>query len=209
MGALLVAGLCFFLAGNNTIRGATTNVSWIASSPADYSVAADWDKGFVPGLGGPGPSYVVLFTNNVACNYFSNSVAVLDTNWIGQMSVGAWDNSAGTFAMNGGTLLVSNNLNDYAVTIRVNIDKSYRDDKGDYAAATGMKDYIEIGVLGADVKDSSGRTVKRFLHRKKYWLTQGEHTMTITVAGEPKAVAVDPLGMLIDPNEGDNYKNIE
>src|ERR1700722_6615776 len=117
MGALLVAGLCFFLAGNNTIRGATTNVSWIASSPADYSVAADWDKGFVPGLGGPGPSYVVLFTNNVACNYFSNSVAVLDTNWIGQMSVGAWDNSAGTFAMNGGTLLVSNNLNDYAVTI--------------------------------------------------------------------------------------------
>jgi ABC-type transport system involved in multi-copper enzyme maturation permease subunit len=99
--------------------------------------------------------------------------------------------------------------NEYAVTIRVNIDKSYRDDNGDYAAATGMKDYIEIGVLGADAKDSSGRTVKRFLHRKKYWLTQGEHTMTIMVTGEPKAVAVDPLGTLIDQNEGDNYKRIE
>jgi hypothetical protein len=29
------------------------------------------------------------------------------------------------------------------------------------------------------------------------------------VVGEPKAVAVDPLGMLIDRNEGDNYKTIE
>jgi hypothetical protein len=99
--------------------------------------------------------------------------------------------------------------NEYAVTIRVNIDKNYRDDKGDDVAATGMKDYIEIGVLGADTKDSTGRTVKWFLHRKKYWLTQGEHTMTITVTGEPKAVAVDPLGTLIDPNVGDNYKTIE
>ena len=99
--------------------------------------------------------------------------------------------------------------NEYAVTIRVNIDKSYRDDKGDDVEATGMKDYIEIGVLGADVKDSSGRTVKRFLHRKKYWLTRGEHTMTIILTGEPKAVAVDPLGTLIDHNEGDNYKSIK
>jgi len=99
--------------------------------------------------------------------------------------------------------------NEYAVTIRVDIDKSYRDDKGDDVPAVGMKDYIEIGVLGADAKDADGRTVKRFLHRKKYWLTQGEHTITVTVLGEPKAVAVDPLGMLIDRNEGDNYKRIE
>jgi hypothetical protein len=99
--------------------------------------------------------------------------------------------------------------NEYAVTIRVNIDKIWKDDKGDDVPAIGMKDYIEIGVLGADAKDPDGRTVKRFLHRKKYWLTQGEHTMTITVTGEPKAVAVDPLGTLMDQNWGDNYKQIE
>ena len=99
--------------------------------------------------------------------------------------------------------------NEYAVKIRVNIAKSYRDDKGNDVPAVGMKDYIEIGVLGADVKDPSGRTVKRFLHRKKYWLTQGEHTITVTVMGEPREAAVDPLGTLIDSNGGDNYKQIE
>jgi hypothetical protein len=95
------------------------------------------------------------------------------------------------------------------VTIRVNIEKNYRDNKGDDVPATGMKDYIEIGVLGADVKDATGRTVKRFLRRKKYWLTQGEHTITVRVVGEPKAAAVDPLGTPIDRNGGDNYKTIE
>ncbi len=99
--------------------------------------------------------------------------------------------------------------NVYAVTIRFRIDKFYRDEKGNDVPAVGMKDYIEIGVLGADAKDADGRTVKRFLHRKKYWLTQGEHTMTVTVVGEPKAAAVDPLGTLIDRNGGDNYKGIE
>jgi hypothetical protein len=99
--------------------------------------------------------------------------------------------------------------NEYAVTIRVNIDKSYRDDNGNDVPAVGMKDYIGIGVLGADAKDADGRTVKRFLHRKKYWLTRGEHTITVTVVGEPSAAAVDPLGILIDRNQGDNYKRIE
>jgi ABC-2 type transport system permease protein len=99
--------------------------------------------------------------------------------------------------------------NEYAVTIRVNIDKSYRDDKGNDVPAVGMKDYIEIAVLGADAKDADGRTVQRFLHRKKYWLTQGEHTIKVTVTGEPKAAAVDPFNVLIDQNVWDNYKRIE
>ncbi len=98
--------------------------------------------------------------------------------------------------------------NEYSVTLRIKIDKLWKDDKGNDVPAVGMKDYIEIGVLGSDVKDSIGRTVKRFLHRKKYWLTQGEHTITVTVTGEPKAAAVDPLGVLIDRNTGDNYKII-
>jgi len=125
----------------------------------------------------------------------------LDDTW---KKVTFYDNSiAGVSAVKTGR------PNEYAVTIRVNIYKSYRDDKGNDVAAVGMKDYIEIGVLGADAKDADGRTMKRFLHRKKYWLTQGEHTITVIVVGEPKAVAVDPLGMLIDRNEGDNFKRIE
>lgn len=71
----------------------------------------------VPGGSGPGFSDAALFTNNVACNYYSNSGAILDNYWVGQMSLGAWNNSTGTFIMNGGTLQVSNALNYYAVTI--------------------------------------------------------------------------------------------
>ncbi len=108
----------------------------------------------------------------------------------------------------GVTAVKTGRANEYTVTMRVNIDKRYRDDKGNDVPAVGMKDYIEIGVLGGDVKDPGGRTVKRFLHRRKYWLTRGEHTITVTVAGEPKAVAVDPLGVLVDGNGGDNYKTI-
>ncbi|HEV2454450.1 MAG TPA: autotransporter-associated beta strand repeat-containing protein, partial [Verrucomicrobiae bacterium] len=113
---LLLPLIGLFLAGNLT-RGATVNFNWIATTPDDYSVAGDWDQGAVPGAGSPGFNDAALFTNNVACNYYSNSTAVLDNVWVGQMSLGAWNNSTGTFVMNGGTLLVSNAPNDYAVTI--------------------------------------------------------------------------------------------
>ncbi|HEX3628434.1 MAG TPA: glycoside hydrolase family 2 TIM barrel-domain containing protein [Verrucomicrobiae bacterium] len=112
----LLPWLSFFFASDSTF-GATTNFSWIATSPADYSVAGDWDQGTVPGGNAPGFNYAALFTNNVACNYYSNSSAVLDNDWVGQMSLGAWNNSTGAFVMNGGTLLVSNAPNSYAVTI--------------------------------------------------------------------------------------------
>ena len=53
--------------------------------------------------------------------------------------------------------------------MRVNIDKRYRDDKGNDVPTVGvMRDYVEIGVLGADVKDPGGRTVKRFLLEPKF-----------------------------------------
>lgn len=116
-GLILSAFLAAFLATANSSAGATTNVSWIAKSPADYSVAADWDKGFVPGSGSPGINDAVLLTNNVECDYYSNSSAVLNNDWAGQMSLGAWDNSTGTFVLNGGTLLVSNAFNYYALTV--------------------------------------------------------------------------------------------
>jgi hypothetical protein len=98
---------------------------------------------------------------------------------------------------------------EYKVTMRVKIDKNWIDDKRNDVAAVGMKDYIDIGVLGADVTDAAGRREKQLLYRKKWLLTRGEHEITVVVKGEPKAVAVDPLGLLIDRNISDNIKAIE
>ncbi|HTR32068.1 MAG TPA: hypothetical protein VMH27_22505 [Puia sp.] len=98
---------------------------------------------------------------------------------------------------------------EYEVTIKVGIDKFWIDNKRNDHPAVGMKDYIDIGVLGADVKDAGGRTGKQFLYRKKYLFTRGEHEITVIVKGVPKAVGVDPLAMLIDRNNNDNIKGIE
>jgi autotransporter-associated beta strand protein len=114
---LLFIWFGFVSSTGNFLCGATTNFNWIATSPADYSVAADWDQGTVPGSSSPGINYAALFTNNVACNYYSNSSAVPDNDWIGQMSLGSLNNSTGTFVLNGGTLLISNAPDYYAVTI--------------------------------------------------------------------------------------------
>ena len=114
---LVLSWFCLLPATSYLRCGATTNFNWIATSPADYSLASDWDLGTVPGGGDPGFNDVALFTNGIACNYYSNSSAVLDNDWVGQMSLGAWNSSSGKFVLNGGTLLVSNTLNNYAVTI--------------------------------------------------------------------------------------------
>jgi hypothetical protein len=98
---------------------------------------------------------------------------------------------------------------EYQVKIKVGIDKFWIDGKRNDHPAVGMKDYIDIGVLGADVKDGSGRTGKQFLYRKKYQFTRGEHEITVVVKGVPKAVGVDPLALLIDRNNNDNIKEIE
>jgi ABC-2 type transport system permease protein len=99
--------------------------------------------------------------------------------------------------------------NEYKVTMRVKIDKNWVDDKHNDVPAVGMKDYIDIGILGADVTDAAGRTEKQLLYRKKWLLTRGEHKITVVVKEKPKAVAVDPLGLLIDRNISDNIKAIE
>lgn len=109
--------LSVILSVGTFLQAATTNFNWIATSPADYSVAADWDQSFVPGGNGPGFNDAALLTNNITCNYYSNSSAVSDNYWVGQMSLGAFNNSTGTFVLNGGTLLISNTPNFYAVTI--------------------------------------------------------------------------------------------
>jgi ABC-2 type transport system permease protein len=98
---------------------------------------------------------------------------------------------------------------EYRLTMRVWIDKVWSDGRRNETPAIGMNDYIDIGVLGSDVRDTGGRLGKQFLYRKKYRLTRGEHEITVLVKGVPKAVGVDPLGLLIDRNSNDNLKGIE
>jgi hypothetical protein len=99
--------------------------------------------------------------------------------------------------------------NEYKVTIRVDVEKNYKDENRNDVAAVGMNDFIDIGVLGADSVGAGGRREKRFLYLKKYKLTRGQHEMTVVVEGQPKVVGIDPLGLLIDRAGNDNWKKIE
>lgn len=150
--SLLWLGL--FLAAGDFADAATTNFNWIATAPADYSVAADWDQGTVPGASGPGFNDVALFTNNVACNYYSNSSAVLDNDWVGQMSLGAWNNSTGTFVLNGGSILISNAPDYYAVTI------GGRDGAGG-AGGAGLSPSVGANSVGNFTMNGGTMTVSR------------------------------------------------
>lgn len=131
-------------------RAATTNFNWIAASPADYSVAGDWDQGAVPGGPGPGFNDAALFTNNVACDY-----AMPDGYWVGQMSLGVWNNSTGTFVMNSGTLLVSNAFNDYAVTIGGR-------DGGTGGGGAALSPSAGTGSVGNFIMNGGTMTVSRY-----------------------------------------------
>ena len=98
--------------------------------------------------------------------------------------------------------------NEYKVTVRVDVDKNYMDAKRNEVPAMGMNDFIDIGVLGADTVGADGRSGKRYLYLQKYRLTRGVHEITVLVKAEPKAVGIDPLGLLIDPKRNDNFKMI-
>ena len=97
---------------------------------------------------------------------------------------------------------------EYAVTMTVNIDKLYKDERGDEVPAVGMDDYIDIGVLGTDKRGGSGRMEKNFLFRQKYKLTRGQHVIKVLVKGKPEGVGVDPIGLLVDQKYDDNLKKI-
>jgi ABC-2 type transport system permease protein len=98
---------------------------------------------------------------------------------------------------------------EYKVTMRVNIDKVWIDDKGNDVPVAGMNDYIDIGVFGEPVRDSAGRLQPRILYGQRYRLTRGEHELNLVVKGKPKSVAVDPQGYLIDRNMRDNGRGVE
>lgn len=175
--AILILGLSALSAALSSSRAATTNVSWIAASPADFSVASDWDQGLVPA----GTNYVALFTNGVACNYYSNSSAVLDSYEVGQMSAGPWNNSTGAFVMNGGSLLVSNALNDYAVTI------GGRDGSGG-AGGNSLSPSSGSNSVGSFTMNGGSLTVARYgtgyYHQDSFFMGLGTNSIgTFTLNG--------------------------
>ena len=101
------------------------------------------------------------------------------------------------------------NKDEYTISLKVNTDKVWIGDKGEDMPATNMDDYISIGVYGQDTKDKNGMTLAHFAYLKQYKFKRGDHQLTITVKGKPKAVAIDPLGYLIDRNLNDNWKDLE
>ena len=114
-GASGVAALTFgvfgaALLGGVSVQGQVTNFNWISTSSSDdYSVAADWDQGYVPN---GKTNDVLLFTNGVTCNYNTP-----DTNVVGQLQFAPWDNSSGSLIINSGTLTVSNSIGVYPIIL--------------------------------------------------------------------------------------------
>lgn len=102
----------------------------------------------------------------------------------------------------------TSNKDEYQVQLKFNINKEWMDSKGNYKPALNMNDYIDIAVYGQDTRDKNGRNTAHFSSIKRYGFTRGDHELTITVKGKPKAVAIDPMAYLIDRNPNDNWKDL-
>jgi ABC-2 type transport system permease protein len=107
------------------------------------------------------------------------------------------------------TMKPTGNKDEYRIDLKINIDKTRMGDKGEDVPALNMDDYIDIGVFGQDIKDRNGGTVSHFAYLKRYKFKQGDHEVSFTLKGKPKAVAIDPLGYLVDKNPNDNLKDLE
>jgi hypothetical protein len=99
--------------------------------------------------------------------------------------------------------------NEYKVTLTLNVNKVWIDNKGNDIVAKNMDDYIDIGIFAAETKDKTGRSQTNPLYLKKWKLTAGEHTVTIQVKGKPLNVGIDPYSKLIDRIPNDNMKTLE
>jgi hypothetical protein len=106
------------------------------------------------------------------------------------------------------TVKPTGNKDEYKIDLKVSIDKTWHNEKGEDVPALNMNDYIDIGVFGQDTKSQEGSTKGHFAYMKRYKFKRGDHELTIVVKGKPKAVAIDPLGYLIDRNPNDNLKDL-
>jgi ABC-2 type transport system permease protein len=87
----------------------------------------------------------------------------------------------------------------YRLSMKVSVNKIYIDSSRQEHAATGMKDYIDIGVYGAGHKE---------LYLKKIPFSEGEHVIELLVPGKPVSVGIDPGRKLIDRKPEDNRKDL-
>lgn len=97
---------------------------------------------------------------------------------------------------------------EYKVELNVHVEKVYVDAEKRETVATGMADYIDIGVFGAPAKDAvTGRDRVNPLYLQRYKLTAGDHSFTMVVHGKPTWAGIDPYSKLIDQKVGDNTKS--
>ncbi|SEW55033.1 hypothetical protein [Chitinophaga arvensicola] len=104
------------------------------------------------------------------------------------------------------TAIPTGNGSDYLVTLEVAVNKIYRDSTGKDLPASGINDYVDIGVYTSQAEE--GRNEHIPLYLRKHRLTGGVHTLTVVVHGKPVYVGIDPNAVLIDQSPGDNLMNI-
>jgi ABC-2 type transport system permease protein len=98
--------------------------------------------------------------------------------------------------------------NEYKVTLKVDVAKVHIDEKRNDRPAKQMNDYIDIGIFGSDTKNKDGRSQVNPIYLKKYKLTYGVHTISVTVKGKPVRAGIDPYNKLIDRIPDDNMKDL-
>lgn len=106
------------------------------------------------------------------------------------------------------TIDKSTDKNEYKLTVTVSVDKMYLGEKQREIPANNMNDYIDIGIFGKDIKSADGSMGPSLIDVNRYKLTRGDHTFTIVVDKKPARVVIDPYGLLIDRNSGDNVFDI-
>ena len=111
--ALTTSILCAAFLGGVSVQGQVTNFNWISTSSSDdYSVAADWDQGYVPG----GVTNAVLLFTQWGCP-LAITPRIPICGWPLFGSLPPWDNSSESFVINSGTLTVSNSIGVYPVIL--------------------------------------------------------------------------------------------
>jgi ABC-type transport system involved in multi-copper enzyme maturation permease subunit len=93
----------------------------------------------------------------------------------------------------------------YDVTMKVHAAKYYADAKGKQTRAK-MDIPVDIGVFARAADDQEGD--EKVLYLAKRTVADGDSTITLTVAGVPYEVGIDPYNELVDRVSADNRKKV-
>lgn len=98
--------------------------------------------------------------------------------------------------------------NEYEISFKVHMSKSWLADNGKEMPALNMNDYFDVGVYGNDIKDKDGRNIGHIMKQQRFKLTTGDHDLSMIVQGKPKAVVLDPQAYQLDRNPNDNWQDV-